>query len=76
MHHVKVMCYVMRNLNFALDKATPTASIAVRMVSLRCWVSNHTLPLLSQTAYVCYRSALSVLHCTHTSTGSHALLQG
>ena len=62
MHHMKVMCYIMRNLNLALDKAIPTASIAVRMVSLRCWVSNHTLPLSSQTAYVCYRSALPV--CT------------
>ena len=55
MHQLKVMCYIMRNLNSALDKATPTASIAVHMVSF------HTLPLPSQTAYVCYRSALSVL---------------
>jgi len=66
MHHVRIMCYVVRNLNlllnFAVEKATLTASIAVRMVSLRCWVSNHTLPLPSHTAYVCYRSALSDLH--------------
>lgn len=61
-HHLKVICYMMRNLSLTLDKAIPTASIAVRIVSLRCRVSNHTLPLPSQTAYVCYRSALSVLH--------------
>ncbi len=62
MHHLKDVCYVMHNLNLALDKAIPTASIAVRMVSLQCWLSNHTLPLPSQTAYVCNRSALSDLH--------------
>lgn len=75
MHQLKVVRYIMYNLNLALDKAILTASIAVRTVSLRCWVSNLTLPLPSQTAYICHRSNQSCIR-THTSSGSHPLLQG